>query len=242
MAQYISINTAQNVTIDYEVANLGDRILAFLIDGLIKGAYVFLAFLMIVPQLADSNWRFGLILGGFLAIPMVFYSLIFEIFNNGQTPGKKAMDIKVVAMDGEEVSTGMYFLRWLFRIIDINIMSGIIAILTIAFTEKGQRVGDLVGDTTVISLKKKKKLSDTVYETLDLDYIPKYPTVQKLSSKDISTIKEVLRNKADDSFSLKIHLSRKLEEVLDVKKEGSSEDFLKDVVLDYNHYQQVEEY
>jgi hypothetical protein len=196
---------------------------------------------MIVPQLADSNWRLGLILGGFLAIPLVLYTLLFEIFNDGQTPGKKAMDIKVVAMDGEEVTTGMYFLRWLFRIIDVNMMSGIIAILTIAFTEKGQRVGDLVADTTVISLKKKKKIEDTAYERLDLDYLPKYPSAQRLSNKDIATIKEVLRNKSEDGFSLKIHLSRKLESVLDIKKEGSSDDFLKDIILDYNHYRQVEE-
>lgn len=244
MPHSIAITTAQNVAIDYEVANLGDRILAFIIDGLIKAAYIFFCALLIVPQLsnADGNMAMFGVLGFILAIPMIFYTLLFEVFNDGQTPGKKGMNIKVVALDGEEVTTGMYFLRWLFRLIDINMMSGIIGILAIAFSEKGQRIGDVVAATSVISLKRRKQLVDTPYEKLELTYEPQYPSVNRLSTKDITTIKEILRNKTDDAYALKIQLSKKLEEVLDIEKNGSSEDFLKTVVKDYNYYNISEEY
>ena len=181
-------------------------------------------------------------IGGILAIPLVLYTFLFEMFNDGQTPGKKAMNIKVAALDGHEVTTGMYFLRWLFRMIDINMLSGIIGILTIAFSEKGQRLGDIVASTAVISLKQRKQVTDTPYETLELTYQPKYPSASKLSAQDISTVKEILGNKTEEAYPLKVRLSKKLEEVLEIEKEGSSEDFLKTVVKDYNYYHMNGEY
>ncbi len=241
MPHTISILTAQNVAIDYEVANLGDRILAFIVDSLIKAAYIFLIAIIMVPQIDKGNPTVLATIGGILILPLLFYSLLFEMFNDGQTPGKRAVDIKVAALDGEEVTTGMYLLRWVFRLIDINMMSGIIGMLTIAFSEKGQRVGDIVANTSVISLKKKKRIRDTPFERLENEYEPRYNAVTKLSDSDISTIKEILRNKTDDAYSLKIQLSNKLVDVLEVEKDGSSEDFLKTIIKDYNYYQTVQE-
>ncbi|GLR16638.1 RDD family protein [Portibacter lacus] len=240
MPHTIAITTAQNVNIDYEVANLGDRILGFIIDMVIKIAYLLLGALLFVPFLDDMSYQLAMIIGFLFALPIVLYSLIFEVFNNGQTPGKRLLKMKVVSLDGDEVSFSGYFLRWLFRIVDINMLSGIIAVLAIAFSEKGQRVGDIVANTSVISLKNKSNLRNTAFLQLEDEYTPIYPSVINLRNEDIMIIKEVLKKRSEDAFHLRTKLAEKIEQVIGVSKYGSSEEFLKQVISDYNYFEQSE--
>ena len=76
-------------------------------------------------------------------LPTTFYSLIFEIAMNGQTPGKYLNKIRVVKIDGSKPTLGSYLTRWLLRIIDIWFFTGSVAVFTILFNGKGQRLGDI---------------------------------------------------------------------------------------------------
>ncbi|MEM6830851.1 MAG: RDD family protein, partial [Bacteroidota bacterium] len=114
--QNIEINTTQNVHITYEVAHLGDRALAFLIDLLVigLGALVSMLFSAIVST-SSTSFVFYLI-----AVPYAaFYTLISEILMKGQTLGKKALKVQIVKLSGVEAKASDYFLRWIFRLIDI---------------------------------------------------------------------------------------------------------------------------
>jgi uncharacterized RDD family membrane protein YckC len=146
--QTVSVRTTQNVVIDYPVASLGDRILAYFIDVLIMIAYVILLILVIGFGEIGSP----AIIISLISIPLFLYHLLFEIFMNGQSPGKRQMNIKVVRLDGTPPTIGNYIIRWLLRIIEIDLMSGAIALLTIAISGKGQRVGDIAAGTTVVKL------------------------------------------------------------------------------------------
>lgn len=234
MSQSVQFNTAQNVNIDINVASIWDRILAFLIDRLIMLGYVLFILVMVLGIAGNDLTTVPTYLFGLLSLPILFYSLLFEVYNNGQTPGKKVINIKVVAIDGGEVTFGMYFLRWLFRLVDINILSGILAILVIGFNEKGQRIGDIVANTSVIS-EKENKIKKTLIHTHTQEGAQIfYNEAEALQPRDIETIQAVLQVKGDKGFELKSELSAKLEEVLQVKKEGSSTQFLKTLVRDYN--------
>ena len=91
--QNIEINTTQNVRITYEVAHLGDRIVAYGIDLLIMGAGILI--IMLFASIVSDNST-G-ILFYILAAPIyIFYNLVSEITMNGQTLGKRSLNLKVV--------------------------------------------------------------------------------------------------------------------------------------------------
>ena len=86
-------------------------------------------------------------------LPVIFYSLLFETLLDGQTPGKRIIKIKVVKIDGYQASLADFVIRWIFRIVDLNMMSGVVALISIITSPKNQRLGDMTAGTAVISLK-----------------------------------------------------------------------------------------
>ncbi|HOO08394.1 MAG TPA: RDD family protein [Cyclobacteriaceae bacterium] len=110
----IKVRTTQNVFITYPIASLGDRILAFLLDYLILVAYSVFILALFINMEMDVAWVWGVSLG----LPWLFYHLLFEVFMNGQSPGKRVMSIKVVRLDGTPATIGNYIMRWVFAFID----------------------------------------------------------------------------------------------------------------------------
>ncbi|MEQ8715242.1 MAG: RDD family protein, partial [Cyclobacteriaceae bacterium] len=148
--------TNQNIEINLDLASLGDRILAFIIDALIILMYIIIgAFLIGIVEGEVAP----VIVGGVLFTPLFFYSLLFEWFGNGQTPGKRFRNIRVIRSDGTAAGPAQYLLRWLLRPVDFGIY-GSIAVLSIIVTKNAQRLGDLVAGTLVISDKTSSSLED----------------------------------------------------------------------------------
>ncbi len=229
------LNTAQNVNLEYNLASLGTRIGAFLIDSLIKIGYIFfIAYLSSVSGMIDNYW-----LMSFFYLPIMFYTLLFEVFREGQTPGKKSQNIKVVSADGTPVSIGQYLLRWLLNLVDLYTLYGAVAMISIGISKKSQRVGDMVANTLVVNTKERKRLEDTGYLDIDESYTPSYPSVSQLSYEDIRIIKEVLKNDAPNAFTLIAQTANKIETIIGVQKTESSKQFLNRVIADFNYYEKV---
>ena len=153
------IETAQNISITQNAAGVGERILAYLIDGLIMLSYA-IVIVFIIGSLnltGGEEWMYVLVIG----LPLFMYFLLWEIFWNGRTPGKAALDLRVVKMDGSKPAFSNYLVRWLLRVIDITVSSGSVAVVTILINGKGQRLGDLAAGTTVISEKIRTSLENT---------------------------------------------------------------------------------
>lgn len=231
MPQHIKITTAQNVNIEYRLAGIGDRILARLLDGLIKGAYGFMLF--IIMSTTDMMW---LLIG---MIPVMIYSLLFEIFNNGQTPGKSIMKIQVISADGAPTRISQYITRWLLLIVDETLLYGLVGLIAIAVSQKHQRLGDLAANTIVISLKAKNENQRGAYIKVDPNYIPTYPEAAKLTSKDVAIIKKVLTDRSDNKHQYHNQAKSKMEEQLGIYAgSNSSRTFLNTLIKDYNYYMQ----
>jgi len=98
----IDIRTTQNVTIEYELATLRERILAFFIDFVI--VYVSFSILFFVLKAGFTDVFLGIDNYALTAVVLfsffVFYQLFSEIIADGQSWGKKAVGIKVVRLDG----------------------------------------------------------------------------------------------------------------------------------------------
>ena len=230
MPEYISIHTARNVEIEYRVAGLGDRIIARLIDTVITVGYIFLI-LVLAASFASTTMVFVFML------PAMFYTFIFERFNDGQTPGKNIMMTRVVSVDGNQVTTGMYFLRWLLLLVDVRIASGVIGIISILVSEKGQRLGDLSAGTTVVSLKKHQGKEKSVFRRISPNYKPTYEQVAAMNDKDIQILKRVIKTNAENKHLLVTTAAAKIEELYGINKTASSLSFLNTIVKDYNYFQ-----
>lgn len=240
----LSINTSQNVEINFTAASIGERILAFLIDVLIQGAYLILIFAVLLGNLGFWDYTRQMDYWSQSAVQILFYLPVFfypfymEALFEGQTLGKKLLRIKVVKIDGYQASVGDYFIRWIFRIIDVDFM--IVGLMAIILTEKSQRVGDMVAGTAVISLKNDVSISSTILMEVSDAYKPVYPLVIKLSDNDLRIIKETfqLAIKNRDIQTLE-RLASKIESVTGIKNSsGSREAFIQTVLLDYNFYTQ----
>ncbi len=238
--QTVSIETAQNVTIDYETAGVGERILAAMVDYIILFAYAFLvivAYIFAGDYIKSFTVAFFIIMG----LPAFLYDLICETAMDGQSFGKKLIGIKVVKLDGTQPSVGSYLLRWILRIIDISFMGGAVAVVTILLNGRGQRVGDIAAGTTVIRLKQSVKISDTILVPLGDDYRPVFPEVEKLDDGTVTIIKEVLdfEKKNRTAASTKEILRRagtKLEGAMNVAAGMEPKEFLETVLRDYNYF------
>jgi len=232
------IETAQNVSIHQNVANVSTRIGSFVLDLLIiVGYYIILIWIMNALDLPPSMdlWFIYSILG----LPVFFYSLLFEVLMNGQTPGKYANKIRVVKIDGSKPTFGSYLLRWMLRLIDIDLAGGSIALLTILLNGNGQRLGDIAAGTTIISEKKRISIHDTLIADIPEDYVPTFPQVTTLSDTDIQSIKELYntaKRKGNHNVIVKLH--NKIIQITDIKTELKPIEFVDIVIKDYNYYTQ----
>jgi len=229
------IQTAQNVSIDQNLANYFERVAAYFIDGLIIAAYIFLVSIIFTFSGVTSN----LVIGSIISLPLFLYHLVFELTMNGQSIGKAAMKIRVVCVDGSKPNASHYLIRWCLRLIDITLTSGSIASLFILFGGRGQRLGDMAAKTTVISEKKTVDFTETIIMDIPENYIPKYPQVTIFNDEDMRTTKAIYMKA---KHSREYHLINKLHIQLYTKMEVQPEEkpikFVERVLKDYNYYTQ----
>jgi uncharacterized RDD family membrane protein YckC len=232
----ISITTSQNIELEYDLASLGERIVATIIDLVILAGYMII--IGMFTSLSDGlDYKFGWIYL-FLFLPVTFYSLLCETLLNGQSVGKKVMGIKVISLNGNPASFGQYLIRWLFRLIDLWIGSFVVAVIMIAVTEKHQRIGDLIAGTTLVKTRPRVALQQTLYEPVpDAYYVTNYPEVTQLSDNDMQLIKEVLINvQKSGNTPLATQTMEKIETVLNIRsRHDDPVAFLRTVLNDYNH-------
>jgi uncharacterized RDD family membrane protein YckC len=264
----LQINTTQNVNINFTLANEIQRVGAFLIDNAIKIGYLLLMYSFVpsagLEVLPGDYWTQRAI-EIIVWLPVMFYSLYFEILMNGQTLGKRALSIRVVNIDGFKPSITDYIIRWFVRIIDFNlfIILGVyiyalgwtqyeellfglfvigkcVGIVSVATSKKNQRLGDIAANTVVIALKDQARFSKTILENLAENYAPKYPNVIKLSDNDARIIKDTFTLAVKErDFKTLTKLKNKIEEVTQTQSlEKTDEEYIRIVLKDYNYYTQ----
>ena len=195
----IEIRTSQNVTINYQVAALYQRVLAFLLDTFFNQVISILLTLLIIFLLSlldagsSGDWYESF---NYLLITPIWmgYTLISEASFKGQTFGKMALGIRVIRIDGNQVTFLDYVLRWSFRLLDLWMTCGALASIMSSGSPKGQRLGGMVSNTTVVKLN--PKLPVALREVLSIDsrtsYTPVYPEVRHFKEGDMLLMKQTI--------------------------------------------------
>jgi uncharacterized RDD family membrane protein YckC len=251
----IQINTPFNLALDFEVAALHKRILAYLVDLFILVIYSWgmKAFLADIISVENNKYGIDILL---VSIPMLLYSLVCEISLHGQSLGKKVLGIRVMSLEGGEPTVSQYLLRWATRFFEWPLVFspvlpgfsiliqlffvgffGVFVVIIIAISKANQRLGDLGAGTVVVDTKIKTYLHETIFVDISgKDYTVQFPEVMKLTDRDINTIKSILdvaSRKGD--FKLATSAAEKIKMHLKIQSAMSPFDFLEKVLMDYNY-------
>jgi uncharacterized membrane protein SpoIIM required for sporulation/uncharacterized RDD family membrane protein YckC len=158
LRQHHGVETPEHVEVRFELAGVGSRVAAGLLDVLllwlglmllfIGGSYI--AGLVATPRGVAQGWVYaGLILLSFCLI-WGYYTL-FEAFNGGRTPGKQALGIRVVMDTGRSLTLQASVVRNLVRFIDCYIpVLFLPALLSIWLHPSNKRPGDMAAGTIVV--------------------------------------------------------------------------------------------
>lgn len=246
------VPTYLNIDLRFELAQVGARFGAYIIDWMIKWLY-----LLIVSSVTNITFLYGSVLiSFFFYMPFIFYSFLFEWLNKGQSLGKRIVKIRVVGADGNYPSVYQCATRWLFLGADmwliwlfvfihpafyfLAIFSPLIGGLLIIFSDKHQRFGDIAANTVVINTKQKEiYIEDTIYAyaTKSKEYQPKYPEIMRLSDKEVNQVKFLLERGSETFNPEVVHrLAAHLKNILKIESSDDDEDFLKQLLNDYNYY------
>ena len=147
--------TPENVRFNYRLAGPFPRSIALFVDYVVIGLIILVISLSMGFIFGDSS--IGFILITFFILQWG-YSALLETFNNGQTPGKQMLRLRVVSSNGLPINAQQAFLRSFLRTADM-VPFGFAGVLSMLFTKHFQRLGDLAAGTIVVIEGKQGRVS-----------------------------------------------------------------------------------
>lgn len=240
--EWLKVNTFAEVIIEVPFASSWKRYFAFFLDTCFKICWGFAVYTLYQEDILPTLLAF------FLLIPLFLYSLLWEYFGKGVSPGKWTVRIKVIGEEGAPPSFSQCFVRWVFLFLDAysTLLLYFVSPWTLILVAFGpavavarierfhQRYGDLAAGTYVVdSDPDYPKVEDTIYSfSNSSDQLEvRYPEVMRFSDRDMTRVKEVLDGKDQE---MQARLSAKIQELLEVKKQEDDEGFLRQLLRDYN--------
>lgn len=238
----LSIDTPEQVALDFALASIGSRFLALAVDTLIQAAATIalaaVGFGAIVAFSLAFNSLNPWILAAALLIYFLIYQGYFAVFEaawNGQTPGKRVVGLRVISVTGRPISVFEAILRNVVRIADQ--MPGVyaIGIVSVFVTERNQRLGDLAAGTVVVH----ERAVDAA--DLELTLEPRAAATvhgaSQLVPEEVAVIELFLRRRAQLG---NVERSRKAAQIADrirarlgTAEKSDDEHFLEEVMTEY---------
>ena len=146
------VATPERVSFDFQIAGLGTRAFAQIIDllivGLVEVAVLFFGFA--AGTVTSSSTLAGLVIIVFSFINVFGYFWVSEALWSGQTVGKKAFRLRAVGDRGEPLTFMQAGIRNIVRIVDFLPYGYGIGMIVLFANGKGKRLGDLAAGTIVV--------------------------------------------------------------------------------------------
>ncbi len=160
-SDFLLVQTVEGMDYRFEIAGLGARSHAFIIDWHIRFLLALTWFLMIAYGLFSSEQISGLFGDHALSkaqmlmlIPAgaiyFFYHVILEVAMAGRTPGKRMAGVRLVTLQGRSPSVGAVLLRNVFRLIDSLPALYAVGLVCVALTKYQVRIGDIASGLVLV--------------------------------------------------------------------------------------------
>ena len=156
------IATPERVAFQYEIAGIGSRFLAQMVDMVVVSS-ISLVIIVAAAALGAilNSGRIALLVGLLLGfILLAGYFLVSEAALSGQTLGKRAARLRVVGDQGQPITVGQSAVRNLVRIVDFLPLFYGIGIITLFASGRGKRLGDFAAGTLVVRDRQRVSLYD----------------------------------------------------------------------------------
>lgn len=212
----LTIETPEQIPLEYLLAGIGSRFLALLVDSLLQFiAYMLLLFLA-VYTLGDISQYWPKAWSWTAAIYVILFFLLYwgyyaawEGLWRGQTPGKRYAGIRVIKDTGRPITIFESFARNLMRAIDQ--LPGIYAVgvITMFFNDSNRRLGDFVAGTVVVHESKSEQLTpdwESAKKTGDAPFID----LEKLGPQDLQLIDTFLQRRLDLSEEIRRSTAKRI--------------------------------
>jgi len=140
------VETPEGIDLALRPAGLVPRALAFTIDLLIRGAILAIVYLVL--------GLFGQMGTGLATIALFlvtwWYMVLFEVLNQGRSPGKQLLGLRVVHDDGTPIGWPASITRNLLRFVDLLPFAYTLGIISCLSNRAFKRLGDIAAGTLVV--------------------------------------------------------------------------------------------
>ncbi len=225
----LTIDTPEQTALEYPIAGLGSRFLALLADTAIQIVLAF--FVLIVGSLIGvglatvgglgPQWVVAIVVILLFLLNSGYFAL-FEIFWNGQTPGKRYAQVRVIKDDGRPIGAYEAIVRNALRLVDMLPAMYGIGLISIFMSRKSKRLGDFVAGTVVVHEKTLEGIRPYV-ETKTDETLPPIDTA-KVTLEEVRLI-ETFLNRRDHlepvvRTTMATQIANRLADKMDVKIYG----------------------
>jgi len=223
MDRTLDVRTPESIAFSYELAGIGSRFLAVLLDLLIQLVVIGLIFWGFIALAAHAPSIHGreslphdvarnIATGVIVAIVFMVlfgYFILFEWLWNGQTPGKKALGIRVVRDGGYPLDFSASLIRNLIRVGEASVafyaIAGVIAVLS----PENKRLGDLAAGSIVV---RDSRMESPAAMLAAVREEPQYASTAYVSGEERSIIKRFLERRYDLPAANRAQLAHRLAE------------------------------
>ncbi|TWT22478.1 RDD family protein [Luteimonas marina] len=168
------IHTPEGVALRLPAAGPVPRAFAWLIDLSIRFALVLVAS-MFLGFLGRVGIGVYLV---FLFLVVWAYPVAFEAMWDGQTPGKRAMRLRVLAADGAPIGWMAAFVRNLMRTVDMLPFGYAFGLSSSLIDPWGRRLGDIVARTMVVHAPRVREAAGAHVNAIHAPPVPLLPGEQ----------------------------------------------------------------
>jgi uncharacterized RDD family membrane protein YckC len=192
--------------------------MALLIDTLIQGMVVALVFILVELISPDLNrywvtagkWMMAIVI--FLAFCLYWgYFAIFEVFWNGQTPGKKQAKIRVITASGRPITVFEAIARNLLRAIDSQ-LGYVVGAVAIAVDKKNRRLGDMVAGTVVVHEIQEQGDSYWYAQQSTGTIAPSVEAITSMTAQEFQLIETFLNRRLDLPYEQRVQTAQSIAE------------------------------
>lgn len=246
MIKLYQIPTPENIHLEYELAGLGSRFIAFFVDTLIQYTLLIVAYgVIIAAELGSLNAINGLedlnsyiiAIGLILTFIILYgYFIFFEMILSGQSPGKKLAKIRVIKQTGEAVGFLDSFIRNILRLADFLPVFNLVGICFIVFNKDYKRLGDLAAHTIVVKVQASDIVAAPVVH-VQQSAVENELILRPVTSEELQLLKDVLERRSsmdDNAYTI----TKKLKDYFKVKFQVEEHTFKNDTVFLEEIYRQ----
>lgn len=199
----LTIETPEQIELEFPIAGLGSRGMALLVDTVIQ-LVVVIVVLITTSLISPDLSRYWVTAGKWMTAAIILlmfclywgYFAIFEVFWNGQTPGKRQARIRVITASGRPITVFEAIARNFLRAVDSQLLY-IVGAIAIAVDKKNRRLGDMVAGTVVIHELQEQGDSYWYAQKSDVVSKPSVEAVTAMTAQEFQLIETFLNRRLD---------------------------------------------